>query len=354
MERESEATMAGSDARSPRKRATMADIAEQLGISKAAVSYALNDQPGVAAETRDRVLALAHELGWHASSSARALSGAQTSVVGLVLSRPTDLLTVETFFIRFLAGLEQVLSERGFSLLLRVIGDHPEEEISTYERWWGERRIDGVILMDERVHDPRVNALTELGLPAVLCGGPVSGLEFPCVWTDQAGDAAIAVQHLADLGHRSIGHVCGPTVFAHERARRRGVRRAAKARGLDVETIEASYTGPEAGKATRRMLELQERPTALIFGSDTMAVAGLGAASELGLRVPRDVSALSWDDSTLTTLVQPSLTALSRDTPGYGGLAASVLIDLIEGRNRGLVRAPLSTLQVRGSTAEPF
>ncbi|WP_222432096.1 LacI family DNA-binding transcriptional regulator [Leekyejoonella antrihumi] len=331
----------------------MADIAEQLGISKAAVSYALNDQPGVAADTRDRVLALARELGWHASSSARALSGAQTSVVGLVLSRPTDLLTVETFFIRFLAGLEQVLSERGFSLLLRVIGDHPEDEISTYERWWGERRIDGVILMDERVHDPRVSALAELGLPGVLCGGPMPGAELPCVWTDQAGDAAVAVQHLAALGHRRIGHVCGPPVFAHERARRRGVRRAGRARGVEVTTVEAPYTGPEAGKVTRRMLASESRPTALIFGSDTMAIAGLSAATELGLRVPEDLSAVSWDDSILTTLIQPAVTALSRDTPGYGGLAAAVLIDLIEGRNRGLVRAPLSTLQVRGSTARP-
>ena len=83
-------------ARSPARRVTIADIARDLGISKAAVSYALNGQPGVAADTRQRVLDRAAELGWHASSSARALSGAQTGVVGLALARPPDLLTIET------------------------------------------------------------------------------------------------------------------------------------------------------------------------------------------------------------------------------------------------------------------
>ncbi|HEY5247406.1 MAG TPA: LacI family DNA-binding transcriptional regulator, partial [Dermatophilaceae bacterium] len=127
----------------PCPRATIGDIARRLDISKAAVSYALNGQPGVSSVTRQRVLDLAKDLGWYASSSARALSGAETGVIGLVLSRPPDLLTIETFFIRFLSGLEQVLTDRGSSLLLRVIGDHPEAETKTYERWWGERRVDG-------------------------------------------------------------------------------------------------------------------------------------------------------------------------------------------------------------------
>ena len=96
----------------PGRRVTIADIARDLGISKAAVSYALNGQPGVAADTRQRVLDRASELGWHASSSARVLSGARTGVIGLALARPPDLLTIETFFMHFLAGVEKVLTER--------------------------------------------------------------------------------------------------------------------------------------------------------------------------------------------------------------------------------------------------
>jgi len=340
-----------SAARGASSRATMGDMASRLGISKAAVSYALNGHPGVSAGTRQRVLALATELGWYPSSSARALSGAETGVIGLVLSRPSDLLTIETFFINFLSGIEQVLTERGSSLLLRVIGDYPEAETTTYQRWWGERRVDGVILVDERYRDPRPAAMERLGLPAVVCGGPVPGSALPCLWTDQAVDAALVVEHLAGLGHRRIAHVSGPPRFVHERARRRGVRRAARALGVAVETVEAEFTGPQAAEVTNRLLNRAAPPTAIVYASDVMTLAGLGVAAARGVPVPARLSVVSWDDSYLTTLVHPAVTALWRDTPAYGSLAASVLLDLVAGRNQGRTQVPPSVLKVRETTA---
>jgi len=331
----------------------MSDVARRLGISKAAVSYALNGQPGVSAETRQRVLELAKELGWYASSSARALSGAETGVVGLVLARPSDLLTIETFFMHFLSGVEQVLTERGSSLLLRVIGEHPDAETLTYERWWGERRVDGVILVDERHQDVRLPAVARLGLPAVLCGGPIKDSQLPCLWTDHAADATMVIEHLIGLGHRRIAHVSGPARFVHERTRRRGVRRAGRTLGATVETIEAEYTGSQSGEVTRRLLGRPDPPTAIVYASDVMALAGLGVAAARGVPVPSRLSVVSWDDSYLTTLVHPSVTALWRDTPAYGALAASVLLDLVEGRNRGRIQVPPSILRVRESTAPP-
>jgi DNA-binding LacI/PurR family transcriptional regulator len=337
----------------PTPRATMGDVAKRLGISKAAVSYALNGQPGVSSETRMRVLALAKELGWYASSSARALSGAETGVVGLVLSRPSDLLTIETFFIHFLSGVEKALTERGSSLLLRVIGEHPEAEINTYERWWGERRVDGVILVDERHRDLRLPAVERLGLPAVLCGGPVKGSTLPCLWSDQAADATMVMKHLVSLGHKRIAHVSGPARFVHERTRRRSVRRVANALGVVVETHEAEYTGSQAAYVTTRLLNQPAPPTAIVYASDVMALAGLGVAAARGVSVPAQLSVVSWDDSYLTTLVHPAVTALWRDTPGYGALAASVLLDLVDGRNRGRIQLSPSTLNVRETTAPP-
>ena len=334
-------------------RATMADIARRLDISKAAVSYALNGQPGVSSATRQRALDLAKDLGWYASSSARALSGAETGVIGLVLSRPSDLLTIETFFMHFLSGVEQVLTERGSSLLLRVIGEHPDAETNTYERWWGERRLDGVILVDERFKDMRPAAVEHLGLPAVLCGGPITGSTLPCLWTDHAADASIVMEHLVGLGHQRIAHVSGPARFVHERSRRRGVRRAGRALGATVETIEAEYTGPQAANVTQRLLERPKPPTAIVYASDVMTLAGLGVAAARGVPVPARLSVVSWDDSYLTTLVHPAVTALWRDTPAYGALAASVLLDLIEGQNRGRIQVPASTLRVRETTAPP-
>jgi DNA-binding LacI/PurR family transcriptional regulator len=331
----------------------MADIARRLEISKAAVSYALNGQPGVSSATRQRVQDLAKELGWYASSSARALSGAETGVIGLVLARPTDLLTIETFFIHFLSGVEQALSEHGSSLLLRVIGEHPEAETETYERWWGERRVDGVILIDERYQDTRMPAVERLGLPAVLCGGPIRGSGLPCLWTDHAADAFAVMEHLARLGHQRIAHVSGPARFMHERSRRRGIRRAASTLGVSLEALEAEYTGPEAAEVTSRLLDQPEPPTAIVYASDVMALAGLSAAAARGVPVPARLSVVSWDDSYLTTLVHPAVTALWRDTPGLGAMAASVLLELIDGRNPGRIQVPAATLRIRETTASP-
>src|SRR5450631_2562768 len=337
----------------PSPRATIGDIAQRLDISKAAVSYALNGQPGVSSTTRQRVLDLAKDLGWYASSSARALSGAETGVIGLVLSRPSDLLTIETFFMHFLSVVEQVLTERGSSLLLRVIGEHPAAEAKTYERWWGERRVDGVILVDERYQDLRLPAVERLGLPAVLCGGPIKGRELPCLWTDHAADALCVVQHLVELGHQRIAHVSGPARFVHERSRRRGVRRAARVLGATVQTLEAEYTRPQAAEVTNRLLDQPQPPTAIVYASDVMTLAGLGVAAGRGVSVPARLSVVSWDDSYLTTLVHPAVTALWRDTPAYGALAASVLLDLVEGHDRGRVQVHTSTLRVRETTAPP-
>ncbi len=333
-------------------RATIADIARELGISKAAVSYALTGRPGVGADTRRRVLATAEQLGWYPSSSARALSGARAGVVGLVLSRPPELLTFETFFVHLLAGLEKVLNERGSSLLLRVIGDHPDEEVLTYRRWWGERRIDGLILLDERFRDPRVAPIRDLDVPAVLCGGPLRDWTMPSLWTDHGADADTAITHLHELGHRRIGHVSGPTDFVHERARRRGLRRSATRRAMSVETVEGDYTGPSAAEQTLRLLRLPaaDRPTAVVYGSDVMAASGLTAALEHGVDVPGELSVLSWDDSQLATLLRPSITALRRDNIGYGALAGNTLLDLVEGSNRGLIQLPPSVLVVRASS----
>jgi len=331
-------------------KATMADIARQLGISRAAVSYALNGQPGVAADTREQVLKLAVDLGWHPSASARALMGSDIQVIGLALSRPTASFAVDSFFFEFLAGVESVLVERGWSLLLRVIGDAPDVEIETYRRWWGEGRIDGVILVDERHHDERLAAVEEIGLPAVLCGGPRKGIALPCVWTDQAGDAALLVDHLADLGHRRIAHVSGPREFVHERGRQRGVRTAAARRGMSVITVEGNYAPEDARAAVRRLVDEPEPPSAFIFSNDHMSVAGLKMLRELGRSVPGEFSVVGWDDSPLTQAVDPELTALYRNNQTYGRQAAETLLDLISGKQPGLVPVARSQLRERGSS----
>ena len=126
------------------KRPTIADIARRAGVSTGAVSYALNGQPGVSTATRQRILAIANEVGWRPNIAARALSVSRAHAVGLILSRPARVIGVEPFFMQFIAGLEAELSTRRTALLLQVVEDHAAA-IEATRQWWAERRIDGVL-----------------------------------------------------------------------------------------------------------------------------------------------------------------------------------------------------------------
>ena len=134
------------------KRATIADIAQRAGLSKGAVSYALNGLPGVSEATRQRVLKLAAEMGWRPNSAARALSASRAGALGLVMARPASTLGVEPFFMKLLSGIENTLAARSTALLLQVVPDH-DAEVEAYRRWWAERRVDGIFLIDLRVEE---------------------------------------------------------------------------------------------------------------------------------------------------------------------------------------------------------
>jgi DNA-binding LacI/PurR family transcriptional regulator len=178
------------------KRATIADIAQRAGLSKGAVSYALNGLPGVSEATRQRVLKLAAEMGWRPNSAARALSASRAGALGLVMARPASTLGVEPFFMKLLSGIENTLAARSTALLLQVVPDH-DAEVEAYRRWWAERRVDGIFLIDLRTEDKRVQVLEELGLPAVVIGGPGHHGRLPGVWSDDASAMAMVVEYLA-------------------------------------------------------------------------------------------------------------------------------------------------------------
>ena len=151
------------------------DIAQRAGVSKGSVSYALNGRPGVSELTRRRILAIAEEVGWHPNRAARALSAARSGACGLALARPARTLAYEPFFAELLSGIEAELSARQVALMLQIVED-VEAETVALRRWWAERRVDGVLLVDLRMDDPRVPLVEELGLPAVIVGGRPYGL----------------------------------------------------------------------------------------------------------------------------------------------------------------------------------
>jgi DNA-binding LacI/PurR family transcriptional regulator len=335
------------------KRPTIADVARRAGVSKGAVSYALNGQPGVSEATRQRILAIAREIGFNPSSAARALSGAAAQAVGLALCRPARTLGVEPFFMELISGVEAELSARSYALTMQVVADH-DAEIDVYRRWWGERRVDGVLVCDLRVDDRRVPVLEELQLPAVVVGGPRGTGTLPPVWSDEAAALTETVEYLHALGHRRIARVGGLPELWHTAIRTQAFGEVCGRLGIgEAVTVPSDYTGEEGARVTRRLLSSARRPTAIMYDNDVMAIAGMSVAQEMGLSVPGDVSIVAWDDSPLCRLTHPALTALSRDIPAYGGHAARQLLDAIAGKPIAGYRDETAHLTPRGSTAPP-
>ena len=258
------------------RRVTISDIAKRAGVSKGAVSLALNDRPGVSDETRKRILGIVQELGWSPNRAARALSAAKAGACGLVLTRPARILALEPFFIELIAGIESELSERSIALTIQLVDDLPGE-VAVYRRWWGERRVDGVLVVDPRVDDPRFGELERLGLPAVAVGGPLEDSKMPAIWHDETQPIVEVVRYLAALGHERLARVAGLDGFLHSRARSNAFHDAAQELNLSARVVASDFTPESGARATRQLLSDPSPPTAIIYDSAVLGVTGLGA-----------------------------------------------------------------------------
>jgi DNA-binding LacI/PurR family transcriptional regulator len=312
----------------------------------------LNGRPGVSDETRERILAIAQELGWYPNRAARALSAARADACGLVLARPARTIALEPFFMEFIAGAELEFATHSVALTIQLVRD-VEEEMAVYRRWWGERRVDGVLMVDLRIEDPRIEELSRLGLPAVIVGGPLENHAIPAVWHDEGEVVVEAVEYLAALGHTRIAHVTGVGEFVHTVQRAEAFRRITGELGLEGDVVESDYSAESGARLTRRLLSSPRRPSAILFDSDLLAVTGLGVAQQMGFVVPDDISIIGWDDSLISQVVHPPLTSITRDIEAYGVAVARHLLAAIDHRATGGVKTEAGVLTTRGSTGPP-
>jgi len=193
---------------------TINDVARAAGVSKGLVSLALNGKPGVAVETRDRILSAARELGFTPNPSARGLTTRRAYALGLILRRAARTIEVDPFFAAFIAGVETVLAERGQVLVLTVVPDH-EAEARAYERLAVDKRVDGFLLTDLLADDHRIGLVQRFGSQAVSLGEPIGGSPFPVITRDYDAGIDELVADLVGLGHTRIAHVSGDERMLH-------------------------------------------------------------------------------------------------------------------------------------------
>ena len=332
---------------------TIADVARAAGVSKGLVSFALNDRPGVSAETRSRILHVAGTLGWTPSLRARSLSSKRSFALGLVIARDPEVLGSDPFFTSFIGGIETILAPEGLALVLSVVPD-ASTELTTYRTLVTDGRVDGVFISDLRQDDPRIPCLAELGLPAVTLGRPDQPSPFPAVSIDDTDGVAESVRHLVELGHRRIAHVAGSPAMLHGGRRRDAFSAAMRAAGLgNGQIVETDFSIAAGADATRALLGQPERPTAIVFASDPMAIAGIGVAQELGVSVPDELSITGFDDIEFARYVYPALTTVGATPMVWGRTAATTLLGLIRTGSAADVELPAARLIIRGSASAP-
>ena len=267
---------------------TSSDIASRAGVSKGAVSYALNERARslrqhAGANPRDR----GASSGWYPNRAARALSVARAHACGLVLARRLTTLSLEPFFMEFIAGVESELVVALDRADDPARAEDVDKEMSIHRRWWAERRVDGVLMVDLRKNDPRVEGLARLGMPAVVVGGPLKNSLLPCVWHDEASVIVEVVDHLAGARPPADRARRRPAELRPHRARNNAFRQKARALVAHRRDCLDATISPESGaEATRRLLSGPDRPTAIVYDSDVLAVSGLGVAQQMGLSVP--------------------------------------------------------------------
>lgn len=252
----------------------------------------------------------------------------------------------------FMAGIESVLSTRSCALLLQVCAEL-DDELAAYRKWSAERRVDAVVVVDLRTDDQRIPLLQTLGLPAVFVASHPMPPDLTSVWTDDTAAMHEAVGRLVALGHTRLARVSGFGDLSHVHLRDEAFRQAMGAHGLAGRIVRADFSGEGGRAATRELMLGAERPTAILFDNDLMAISSLSALTEIGVAVPDQVSLLAWDDSVLCEITHPKLSAMSRDVVALGAHVGRRLFGLIDGEPPATHYDSKPTFSARASIGPP-
>lgn len=317
--------------------ATLADVARAAGVAPSTVSYVLTGKRPISAATRERVEQAMQELGYTPNPFARGLKAKSAKIVAMscpIAGTGMPGLTL----LEYVMSASQRAQERGYHLLLWTT---PTDTVDDLAQLAGQGLVDGVVIMEVRMHDPRIKVLTDAGLPFVMIGrnADPAGLDF--IDTDFDECAEVAVNHLVELGHRRLGVV---TDLSSRAAGGRGasvrstvaVRRAASQLGARLTTVR-SEPSPDAGRRAFAALVAKDPHITAVLVPNIDATSGIMAAAlDAGRRIPEDLSVIGLIMApNQAELTMPAVTAVSPPINEMGKSAVDQLIDRIEEKSTG-------------------
>jgi LacI family transcriptional regulator len=334
--------------------ATLRDVAEAASVHVATASRALN--PGtrslVSPRTADRVLKAAKALDYRPNPIARSLRTARTHTVGIVIPDLTNPLVPP-----MVRGAADVLAPAGYDAWIVNTDNNPERERVQIDSLRA-KQVDGLIVATATLDHPWLQQLYDDGARIVLATRHLGNGRIPSVTADNALGSALAVEHLARLGHTRIAHVSGPQTMSTGQLRRRGYLQALHDHALPddprLHVTCSAWTVAEGRRALGELLDSGVEFTAIVAGHDRVALGCYEALAERGLRCPADVSVVGFNDMPFMDKMQPALTTVRVAHHEIGAEAARLLLDSFRDPDRPARAVLLPPVLVeRSSTAPP-
>lgn len=303
-----------------RRQPTLRDVAAAAGVAVSTASRALTRPGRVNAGTADRVVAVAKELGYIPSASARALLSGRTATVALVLPDVTN-----PFFFGLVRGTGARLRESGYVQVLADTEESAEVELDTLRKLRGQ--VDGAVLAASRLTDEQIAAAAE-DLALVVVNRTIPGT--PGVLLDTAGGMVQALEHLAQQGHTRVAYAAGPTTSWSDRRRREALEPAAARLGVELVVL-GPYAPVRTSGADAADAVVDAGVTALIAFNDLLAFGVLERLDARGVSVPEQLSVVGCDDIFGADLVRPALTTIESPVERAGRMAADLLLTRLDG-----------------------
>ena len=332
------------------------DIAKECGVSVATVSKALNGHSDISQATKEKVRAAAQRLGYMPNSAARALKTNRTYNLGVLFVDEAQSGLTHEFFAAVLDSFKR--SAEGCGYDITFINHNIGRGRSSYLEHCRYRGVDGVIAACVQFDDPEVVELAHSNLPFVTIDHVFNNRS--AVMSDNVEGVSRIVDPLCAQGHEKIAFIHGEAHSAVTQKRLASFYRACEAHGIstpDEYIVSATYRDVKGcAEATRKLLRLADRPTAILFPDDFSAMGGIKTVREEGLLIPRDISLVGYDGSLVSQAISPKLTTYRQNVEAMGRAAAELLIGQIESPRTALPEQRLiqGELLPGESVAEPF
>ena len=338
-----------------RAKVTIHDVANAVGVHPSTVSRVLNANTRhmVTSEIARRVLDATRALGYHPNALAHSLRTRRSNTIGVLIPDITN-----PVFPPILRGIEDGLAAAGYTAMIANT-DSVGERAGLILEGMLARRVDGFILATARRKDPTIDRCVAEDIPLVLINRTTkSGGRAVSVVTDDAAGIALTVTHLAGLGHKRIAHIAGPLHLSTGYERHRGFLAAMQKAGLEAQpaliVVAEAFSERAGERALLTLLDRGRKFTAVVAGTDLLALGAYDALNARGLRCPQDVSVTGFNDMPFVDKVNPPLTTVRIQHYEMGMRAATAVLERIRApATRGVDIKLEPALVVRGSTARP-